>query len=324
MTDFLNKIKAVVVPRLKREGRTFRLLKAVYLSLQKFIGYRRERLLGKVRRIVKKTPAISSCIVNSENCVVEFGDGKKFFWNPADVSNLLNSIINSGGNYELAETELFSRVIKSGDTIMDIGASFGWHTVRFLELVGPKGKVYAFEPEQNAYGELVKNIGLNFPGVSNVFPEKLALTDKNGKEFLYVPKQLGSAFATLIEDYNADYDKSARLTVETENLDDYVAKRKLGDIDFVKCDIEGAELSAMAGAEKLMQKKQAPMVFVEVNDRNKREIFDEMEKSGYRPYYFSAGRLIKLEPFQNNLRRLPYFNFLFIKPAHLPRVKSLI
>src|SRR3989338_6589419 len=64
------------------------------------------------------------------------------------------------GTYDRKSTAFFSKIIKPGWTIIDIGAYIGYYTIHFSKLAGPKGKIIAFEPDSNNLSILKKNLKL--------------------------------------------------------------------------------------------------------------------------------------------------------------------
>jgi hypothetical protein len=65
------------------------------------------------------------------------------------------------GEYAEAEIDLFKELIKEGDTVYDIGANIGSHTLAMARMVGEEGTVAAFEPQRQIYYVLCGNIALN-------------------------------------------------------------------------------------------------------------------------------------------------------------------
>ena len=67
------------------------------------------------------------------------------------------------GAFELATVRAYERLVRPGDTVLDIGANIGAHTLHLARAVGAQGKVYAIEPTDYAIGKLKANIALK-PG----------------------------------------------------------------------------------------------------------------------------------------------------------------
>jgi FkbM family methyltransferase len=146
-------------------------------------------------------------------------------------------------NYEPKHVELMKSIVKEGDIVMDIGAHIGYYTLILAEIVGPKGKVYAFEPNPENFKVLQKNIEIN--GYKNVILEKKAISDKNGTVNFY--------FSDLNTGDGRIYTSSEKRTsceVECIKLDDYF--KNIPKPSFFKIDIQGIEILALKGMSKIM------------------------------------------------------------------------
>ena len=79
--------------------------------------------------------------------------GHKMCGNPQDIAFIRRMMF---GNYEKYGTELFKKIVKMGDVVVDIGAHIGHYTLIAADLVGENGKVFAFEQAPDNYASLVK------------------------------------------------------------------------------------------------------------------------------------------------------------------------
>ena len=79
---------------------------------------------------------------------------------------------------------IIERVVREGDTVIDIGANHGEHSITCCQLVGPTGFVHTFEPNP----KLAEMIRMSFKAnnITNAKIHELALSDKDGKSCLYV------------------------------------------------------------------------------------------------------------------------------------------
>ena len=161
----------------------------------------------------------------------------------------------AGQQYEPFETMVMSRQIRQGDIVLDIGAHIGYYTLIFAKLVGPAGLVFAFEPEPSSFAVLKENIRMN--AYTNVVPEQLAITSERGEAPLYInPIQPGD---NRIYD---SHDGSPFVKVKAVSLDDYFSFYT-GEIDFIKMDIQGAEMAALQGMSSLLRKSPSVIIFSE-------------------------------------------------------------
>ena len=131
--------------------------------------------------------------------------------------------------------------LREGDIIIDAGAYEGEFTILASKLVGRTGKIISIEPTNNGYYKLSKNIALN--NLTNVIPLKIALWNKKGK--LKISDEFGASHIT-----NQDGEE-----IETETIDNLIDKLGLKRVDFLKADIEGAEIQMLEGAKRTLTNK---------------------------------------------------------------------
>lgn len=146
------------------------------------------------------------------------------------------------GGLEPASQKVYARLIKPGDTVYDLGANVGIHSLLFAKLTGPDGQVMAFEPLPRNIAEIEFFKQLN--GVSNVTVMDLAAGNAQGTaEFwLGTNDSQGSLMETGSE-------TGKKITVQVARLDDLIGAG-LPPPDFLKIDIEGAEGDALDGFDE--------------------------------------------------------------------------
>ncbi len=141
--------------------------------------------------------------------------------------------------------EYFDKVkATQGDVVMDVGALAGETALYFSNLVGDKGRVYAFEPVQDSYNLLVENLKRNH--VKNIEAVKLGLFSENKGAII----SNGASGASLLATNTTNKGQKIQLV----KLDDFVKEKNLNKVDFIKMDIEGAELDALKGGEETIKK----------------------------------------------------------------------
>ena len=150
------------------------------------------------------------------------------------------------------EVELMKRIIKPGMVVVDVGANIGFYTLLMADLVGPKGTVYAFEPERNNYNHLKKVCGDRY----NIKVNRYAIGEKSGETNLFISDDLNVDHLA----YN-DGGRRRRERVLSISLDKYFENNK--KIDFVKIDTQGYEHYVLKGMTKLIAKWSKIMIMAE-------------------------------------------------------------
>lgn len=136
-------------------------------------------------------------------------------------------------------------LIKPGSTVIDVGANIGTYTGIFLEAVGPAGKVYAIEPNPEAFDCLLVNC-----------PKALCFKVGCASEFgKYTVKDYGDNVGSCY----LEKDPSGSVTCGA--LDDMMS---LVNPDFIKIDVEGMECEVILGAVKMLERSR-PTLYVEYN-----------------------------------------------------------
>jgi FkbM family methyltransferase len=147
------------------------------------------------------------------------------------------------GVYEGEKAVAFARELQPGDIVLDVGAHAGYYTLLAADKVGPAGQVFAFEPVPRNLFFLQRHVGLN--GLTNVTVVPVAVSDHGGlARFGEGPDEDGST---------GRFDKHGGLLVSTVCLDDLHTAGWIPRPRLIKVDVEGAELSVLLGAQKLLE-----------------------------------------------------------------------
>lgn len=137
--------------------------------------------------------------------------------------------------------------VEEGDYLIDGGAFIGDTALYFADAVGEKGKVFSFEFEDVNLEIFNKNIGLNPRLKDRIVLLENALWS-NSKEFLYVVAAGPGTSVTMEEP--PKYSKK----IPSKSIDDLVEEQNMTKIDFIKLDVEGAEMEGLKGAKKTIDK----------------------------------------------------------------------
>jgi FkbM family methyltransferase len=161
--------------------------------------------------------------------------------------------LEKGMHKEINCIKLVANIVKENYVIMDVGAWIGQYTLLFAELAN-RGRVYAFEPESEAYNVLCKNVERN--NLRNICVERIALSSSTGRAKFFAFGKTNSSLIKHVQENNPKVE-----IVETSTLDDYCSRRDLKP-DLIKIDVEGAEMLVLDGAKKIIQ-EYSPRILLE-------------------------------------------------------------
>jgi FkbM family methyltransferase len=154
---------------------------------------------------------------------------------------------------------------KQGDIVIDIGANIGRYTIISSKRVGTKGKVVAIEAHPGNFEILNRNIKLN--QLTNIIPLNYAAYSKETKIKLYVPDEESgyTIYHTLME-------RTGKKFVEVNaNTLDYLLQLneiRQEEVNWIKIDVEGAELEVLKGATNVLSKSKDIALLIEVHGQN--------------------------------------------------------
>jgi FkbM family methyltransferase len=173
---------------------------------------------------------------------------------PASTS--ASAMIYCNGLPDYHEMLFLKRYLRKGDTFVDVGANIGVYTVMAETVIGPEGRVIAFEPGCEAADRFRENIILN--QFANVTFYQAALGAHAGRETFLTGRDTTNRLSA----GGAQRGDRASVEVDVLVLDDILAGVAA---DLGKMDIEGAEPLAMLGAERALSRANPPAWLLEMN-----------------------------------------------------------
>jgi len=184
---------------------------------------------------------------------------------------------------------VYLQYVNSGDFAIDVGANYGLITLLLSDITGRKGKVFSYEALPPVFATLEKNLS-SFRFYDNVNAYNLAVADKNELISITVPgDDFGQASMRTHQTGSWSLsDKTTSYQCQAIRLDEHL--KDAAKIDFIKLDIEGAELLALQGAVKIIQKFK-PVLYVEIYKEWTKEfgyhpidLYHFLKKLGYRKF----------------------------------------
>lgn len=159
------------------------------------------------------------------------------------------------GMYEYAVTSIVRRYLKPGDAFVDVGANIGYYSIIAGQMVGPAGRVLAFEPSPRIRARLERNIALN--GFTHVSVRAEAVGRVDGEVRLIEPNGQDNDGLAFV-----DADAKGGLAVRSIRLDDLFPETEAPP-SLLKVDVEGGEPDVFAGAQRLFARDDAPSIVFE-------------------------------------------------------------
>jgi len=199
------------------------------------------------------------------------------------------------GVYEIDVDWMCSRLLKPSDTVIDIGACFGYHSIANAIRVGPTGRIYGIEPQTEMLAALRENIDAN--GLGNIEIDQIALSDVKEQLELHSFRDLEPGHASISTLDRSDYSVAPCLAVP---LDDYVTSKGIRDVALIKLDVEGSEMKILKGAKRLLSSCRPPIWIVEINSETSHacgfhpsELLTFLGAYGYSPYRPVWGNIVR-------------------------------
>ncbi len=173
--------------------------------------------------------------------------------------------LTQGKLYEPAISAVFLAALQPGDHVLDAGAHVGWFTYLAAWLVGPQGRVLAFEPDLDNHARLSLHRTLN--GAAHVVLRPQAVSDKPGTATFWIndDNDGGHALWDMSLYPDCPRTRATRRTREVDLVDLDSAARADGihAPRIIKLDVEGAEMRALVGATGLLMAQPGPLVICE-------------------------------------------------------------
>lgn len=183
--------------------------------------------------------------------------GLNIFLNPDDMSVVSSSIATTGW-LELPRSELVRKFLKTGMTVVDVGANIGYYTLLAAEIVGKSGLVLAFEPDLMNFVLLCKSISIN--NLSNVRAYQEVLSEKEGTVTLYLAGPSNPEAHSITQQHGG-----GKIEVHSTTLDALYDSLNDRRIDFIKMHT-GAEPMILSGAKKTLA-EQKPAILMTFNPK---------------------------------------------------------
>lgn len=226
-----------------------------------------------------------------------------------------------GQMYEHETSLLFLRVLRSGDTAVDVGGNAGYFTMLAATAVGAQGRVVTAEANPGLAALIRDSAALN--DVSHLFIENVAISDRNG-EIVFGSNGTNDSNGGVVPEKMPgealeSNESITQFVARAETLDSLAERHGLERIRLLKIDTEGHELNVLKGAEGLLREKRIDFIAAELNlpglarnRTNQHELRRFMVEHGYHMFLLDhGGDLPCLVPPGSEVRQTYTCNVLF-------------
>ena len=196
------------------------------------------------RRLGRHVPGVRQVVdglgaaIRNRTLIIPFGVGRglRFCARGATAAHAL-------GLAEVPIQRVLAHHLRPGDTFYDLGANVGFFTLMAARLVGPTGRVHAFEPSPTTAALLRANVARN--GLTHVEVHECAVAATSGTAELMVAAD--SPMSRLAATPGPLTEAVEQIEVRTVALDDLIEAESLRPPTLLKIDVEGAEIVALQG-----------------------------------------------------------------------------
>jgi FkbM family methyltransferase len=203
-------------------------------------------LISRWKRLLRLRSAKKLCVVNGIGMYL-------------DVNEHIQGLM-AKGQYEPTQTQWVKRHLRLGNVFADVGSNFGHYTTLARSLVGPGGKVFAFDPSPVAFAALKEAI--DRANLSNVTLVNAAVGKENGELTIYMPPAGANVHSPSAFE---SHPNCSPISVPLIALDSYAPFLDCPTIDMVKIDVEGSEPDVLDGMRKLIADGRVKRIICEFN-----------------------------------------------------------
>ena len=168
--------------------------------------------------------------------------GARFWIDPVSIFGL--SMLKNR-EFETPLTRALLRLLRPGDSFVDVGANEGYFSVLAARKIGPHGRVLAIEPQSRLRNVLERNMGAN--SLANVDLVPVAVADKEAKTLLYLRPSTNTGASSFTKHWRFG---SRAEEVQTTTLDRLLSEKNVASVRLMKVDCEGAESLVIASAQR--------------------------------------------------------------------------
>jgi len=208
------------------------------------------------------------------------------------TSSDLDGLIVFHPLHEYRVVQILKILLHRGATFIDVGAHVGKYTLLACKIVGPEGVVLALEPVPENYMCLTTNIRIN--NLQNIVIAKplAAWSNKTILKFTIPPCKTAPSAKTL-RHYTGLPLRGYEILCPATDLDSLVQGLKIGKIDVIKIDVEGAEVEVLKGSEGILRKYK-PKIIIEIRPQTLDDVLKILKRFHYKVSFINKSMLLAI------------------------------
>jgi len=252
-----------------------------------------------------KSTEIKKILIENEK--VFFVSNEDIFFRCNFIDKGIPLVNLSAGEYEKEELRWVINLIHDDDIIFDIGANYGWYSLNISKRY-KNTRIHAFEPIEDTFEILSQNVRIN--NADNVEIYNIGLGEKDKiVEFNYNRDQSGAT--SMVNLLNRDDAEKIKCPIRT--LDSFILEKRIDKVDFIKCDVEGAEFFVLHGSKNVLEQHR-PKLFIEMLRKwakkfnyHPNDIIQYMSDLGYFCFEITKGKLCLFETMTDDVDSTNFF-----------------
>lgn len=204
----------------------------------------------------------------------------------ADPTMTVGHDLLVAGVYDLPLSEALARLIKPGDTVVDVGGNIGYTTTLCAVAAGPGGTVYSFEPHPELHPLIEWNVAAarRHHPIATTHVYQAALGATTGTAKLLVPPQFNQVNNGVSRITDTDEPGATVISVPMKTLDEVCGT---ATVSVVKIDVEGFELQVLEGGRRALESGRVRHVVFEDHTHRDSQVVRMLQGLGF--HVFSLG-----------------------------------
>jgi FkbM family methyltransferase len=238
-----------------------------------------------------------------------------------DVEEWIQQHVFFFGMYDQPGIDFIKKSLNPEDIFFDIGANIGLFSISASGIIDHEkgGQIHAFEPIPQIFEKLTENIARN--AINHIKAHPVAIYERSQTLELFIARKQNLGASSI---YHSKDLHGEPMKVDAISIDDFMTDHQIPGVDFIKMDIEGAEIFALKGMIQTL-KRFKPLLMVEISenvlkgrDIKGNQVFDFLKEQGYVPHALDEEGNISSIPVKSSLQGVTNYVFVHTDNRRIP------